>query len=88
MRRFASAVMCIASLALAAGCATSTPPTLQGAMGDLGPAHSSRILTLGAGDSLGYAVHVNDVILAAASSERGPIVTDAQSLDQAAEVNP
>ena len=58
---------------LAAGCASHrTAPSAS--MGDLGDAPA--VLSLGAGDSLGRAVYVNDLILAAAALDKSTTFTN------------
>jgi hypothetical protein len=90
MRQVTAIATSMLLLGLVSGCAMNTPAA-PAAMGDLGPAKfsSHRMVTLGAGDSLGFAIHSNDVVLAAAASiETNDVITDAQSLDQASEIVP
>jgi hypothetical protein len=56
------------------GCATHQAAQPVAAMGDLGP--QPAVLSLGAGDSLGRAVYVNDLIIAAAELDKSTTYTN------------
>jgi hypothetical protein len=71
MRRTAAALSISAALALTA-CATRPQP--QGFMGALSP--QAPIVSLGAGDALGKAVYVNDLILAATALDASTTYTN------------
>jgi hypothetical protein len=70
MRRTAAALS-LSALALTA-CATRPQP--QGSMGALSP--QAPIVSLGAGDALGKAVYVNDLILAATTLDTSTTYTN------------
>jgi hypothetical protein len=70
-------LICTISAALltlvAGGCASQqAAPTAS--MGDLG--NAPAVISLGAGDSLGHAVYVNDLILAAAALDKSTTFTN------------
>lgn len=85
MRRRIITASLLATMTLAAGCATQSSTNVSmGAMTPR-PASTRQVLTLGSGDSLGVAIHTNDVVLAMLRDTPAvDRITDAQALDQAA----
>ena len=75
-RLIGSCVGLTAVCGLLGGCAAPTNHYVG--MSDLG--EPRVITTLGAGDSLGRAVYVNDLILASGGHPSGPAFTDADEL--------
>ena len=73
MRRLTLTAACLTAACLT-GCATSHPAPASGSMGEMGAA--PQALSLGAGDSLGRAVYVNDLILAAAALDKSTTFTN------------
>lgn len=65
----------IAATLCSGGCASQCAPV---SMGDLGPEQHPPIITLGAGDTLGRDIYVNDLIIAAGRTPiTGEKLTDA-----------
>ena len=74
MRTFALSAAVLTAICLV-GCSSAKPRSAS--MGDLGgPANGAASLSLGAGDSLGRSVYVNDLILAAAALDNGTTFTN------------